>query len=157
MTRSWISIWFRHGQRKAGHLFYLGLHRIIRQGSSAKDFFQFKVSKTGEYCMYFPFLKLQKWCKRSADAIVRCCHRFILHPLCLIHTKGVRSSFAKLLTGHDGLYLHNYLLAWAYARRRSFFELRGQNAIEIVTNVIFLIILIGLTQQSDKLVLRLSA
>ena len=23
--------------------------------------------------MYFPFLELQKWCKRSADAIVRCC------------------------------------------------------------------------------------
>ena len=32
-----------------------------------------KFQKRGEYCMYFPFLELQKWCKRSAEIRRRNC------------------------------------------------------------------------------------
>ena len=54
----------------------LWLHRIIRQGSSARDFVPVQSFKNGEYCMYFPLLNCRNGAKdplRSADAIVRCC------------------------------------------------------------------------------------
>jgi hypothetical protein len=35
--------------------------------------FQFKVSKMEEYCMYFPFLKLRKWGKKTAETRGRNC------------------------------------------------------------------------------------
>ena len=35
--------------------------------------FQFKVSKMEEYCMYFPFLKLRKWGKKTAETRRRNC------------------------------------------------------------------------------------
>ena len=48
-------------------------HRIIRQGSSARDFVPVQSSENAGILYYFPFLELRNWCKISAEIRRRNC------------------------------------------------------------------------------------